>query len=127
MQHTILVVDDEPTNLRVLNQVLANQYRLIFAKNGQEALSMLEQHPIDLVFMDIQMPIMDGLEATSEIRKNFLPTELPIIAMTANAMKEDHDASQSVGMNDHIDKPISPENLFSTLLKWNPLPSNFAI
>jgi two-component system sensor histidine kinase/response regulator len=68
--------------------------------------------------MDIQMPVMDGLTAAREIRKDNRFKELPIIAMTAHAMAGDEEKSLEAGMNDHVEKPIDPDKLFSTLQKW---------
>jgi CheY-like chemotaxis protein len=88
------------------------------AENGEIALEMLEQASYDLVLMDIQMPIMDGYTATRLIRENEKYSQLPILAMTANAMKQDIDQCHEAGMNDHISKPIDPNLAFTKIEKW---------
>ena len=88
------------------------------ANNGKEALDMISCKKYDIVLMDIQMPVMDGLTATLEIRKIEKFKHLPILAMTANAMQQDKNNSFAAGMNDHLSKPIDPDELFSALMKW---------
>jgi len=89
--------------------------------NGKEAIEFLEdgKYKIDLILMDVMMPVMDGLEATRQIRAlSGDYTELPIIAMTANALSGDSDTSYDAGMNAHVTKPIDPDVLFKTIAKW---------
>jgi two-component system, sensor histidine kinase and response regulator len=81
---------------------------------------MVSRGSYDLVLMDMQMPVMDGLAATRAIRVNPNLHMLPIIAMTANAMATDREKCLDAGMNDHIAKPIDPDRLFKTLLRWIP-------
>ena len=88
------------------------------ATHGREALEMARARPYDLVLMDIQMPEMDGLTATREIRKEARLRTLPIVAMTAHAMTGDRERSLEAGMNDHLTKPIDPEALYTALLRW---------
>jgi two-component system sensor histidine kinase/response regulator len=88
------------------------------AENGQVALGMIAGNDYDLVLMDMQMPVMDGVEATRIIRTNPRHVTLPIIAMTANAMASDREICLEAGMNDHIAKPIDPDQLFGVLLRW---------
>jgi two-component system, sensor histidine kinase and response regulator len=88
------------------------------ASNGQECLDILQQESFDLVFMDIQMPEMDGLEATRRIRQDDRYKDLPIIAMTAHAMSGDREKSLAAGMNEHITKPIDQEELHLALNHW---------
>jgi PAS domain S-box-containing protein len=115
----ILLVEDNHINQQVATEYL-NQAMFIvdIAQNGQEALDMLAANNYDCVLMDIQMPVMDGYTATSKIREQERYKELPVLAMTANAMVEDKEAAIEAGMNDHIAKPINPGILFTTLLKW---------
>ena len=88
------------------------------AENGEIALRMIRDNDYDAVLMDMQMPVMDGIEATRIIRSNPRFKTLPIIAMTANAMASDRILCLDAGMNDHIAKPIDPDQLFGVLLRW---------
>ncbi len=115
----ILLVEDNEINQLIAEELLTSVgYTIDIAQNGQEAIDMLEKKPYDLVLMDIQMPIMDGLTATMNIRKNAAFANLPIIAMSAHAMTGDKDISIAHGMNDHITKPIDPQKLYSTMHYW---------
>ena len=115
----ILVAEDNELNQEVAMGLLTDAgFVVTIANNGEEALSLLKQHSYDIVLMDMQMPVMDGVSATQEIRKNTLLNELPIVAMTANAMTQDKERCLAAGMNDHVAKPIDPEELFRTLLRW---------
>ncbi|MEI7611368.1 MAG: response regulator [Betaproteobacteria bacterium] len=116
---SVLLVEDNEFNQEVAIELLTNVGLIVdVAANGQEALKMLETQVYDIVLMDMQMPIMDGFAATQAIRESGRFDELPIIAMTANAMAGDRDQCLNSGMNDYIPKPIDPERLFSTLLRW---------
>ena len=109
----ILVVEDNLVNQKVVNAILRNaSYETITANNGKEAISLLQEHQFDLILMDVQMPVMNGLQATETIRANHLYRELPIIAMTAHAMVGDQDRCLQAGMNAYVSKPLNP-----TLLK----------
>ncbi len=115
----ILLVEDNHINQIIATELLEKVgYNIDVANNGQEALDMLEVKKYDLVLMDIQMPIMDGLVATQKIREQEKYAKLPIIAMSAHAMKGDKEMSISYGMNDHITKPISPDILYMTVSMW---------
>lgn len=107
MQHTILVVDDEPTNLRVLNQVLAKQYRLIFAKNGQEALSLAEKNIPDLILLDVMMPQMTGYQVCETLKADNSLKHIPVIFVTALDDQDDEAKGLNLGAVDYIAKPIS--------------------
>jgi two-component system, sensor histidine kinase and response regulator len=109
----ILIVEDNVINQKVANRVLLQfGYQTDLASNGREALEALELQKYDLIFMDVQMPEMDGLEATRHICATFDPSARPyIVAMTANAMKEDHQNCLAAGMNDYLSKPIRPDEV----------------
>ena len=120
---TILVVDDDMRNIFALTSALEHKGAAVqVARNGVEALRKLEEDPdgIDLVLMDIMMPEMDGFTATREIRKNPRWEKLPVIAITAKAMKEDQEKCLAAGANDYLAKPIELERLFSLLRVWMP-------
>ncbi len=116
--HLLLVEDNEINQLIAQELLMSAGYTLDIANNGQEALDMLSQKSYDLVLMDIQMPVMDGLTAAENIRKQTQWATLPVIAMSAHAMTGDKEKSLAHGMNDHITKPISPNILFSALDFW---------
>ena len=98
--------------------------RVTIARNGQEAVDYVRAEPFDAVLMDVQMPVMDGYQATALIRRHPRFASLPIIAMTANAMAGDREKSLAVGMNDHVTKPFEPTQLFAVLSSWMPLEKN---
>ena len=116
---SILLVEDEPINREVSLGLLEDCGLCVdTAEDGGEALAMANRERYDLILMDMQMPTMNGVEATRAIRDNSLNRDTPIIAMTANAFTEDRLRCLEAGMNDHIGKPVSPERLFEVLLKW---------
>jgi CheY-like chemotaxis protein/HPt (histidine-containing phosphotransfer) domain-containing protein len=111
----ILLVEDNEINMELALELLKDVgIECESAWNGAEAIEKLKESTFDLVLMDIQMPIMDGLTASRKIRED-LSKELPILAMTAHAMKGEREKSLAAGMNDHITKPIDPEHLYMTL------------
>ncbi len=115
----ILLVEDSEVNRQVASELLEYAgLRVFAATNGKEALAAVALDDYDAVLMDIQMPEMDGYEATREIRKDPKFSSLPIIAMTANAMAGDRERSLNSGMNDHVNKPIDPDELFRALGRW---------
>ncbi|MEO5334582.1 MAG: response regulator [Magnetococcus sp. YQC-5] len=112
----VLLVEDMPINQQVAKELLEGVgLKVTIAHNGAAAVRMVEQNDYDVVLMDIQMPVMDGYEATQAIRGNPRFEHLPIIAMTAHAMASDRAKCSAVGMNDHISKPIDPKRLFNLL------------
>lgn len=112
----VLLVEDNPINQMVAMEILAMvNISVVKAGNGVEAIELIKEMEFDAVLMDIQMPVMDGMEATRILRKEFDKKKLPIIAMTANAMKGDRERCLAVGMNDYISKPIDSKELFSSL------------
>jgi len=117
----VLLVEDNTINQQVAREILESEGLVVsIAGNGQEAINALEARLFDIVLMDIQMPIMDGYEATRRIRAMGKYADLPIIAMTAHAMKGDREKCLDAGMNDHITKPIEMDQLFSLLNMWVP-------
>jgi len=115
----VLLAEDNMLNQQIAYEILQDEgFTVEIANNGQEALSMVKASPYDVVLMDMQMPVMDGLEATREIRKLYNTQQLPILAMTANASEADRKLCLEAGMDEHITKPINPEHLFQTLLHW---------
>ena len=115
----ILLIEDNRINQEVVQDLLemfgAN---VVLANDGLQGIQALRRHPFDLVLMDVHMPNMDGLEATAEIRKDREFANLPILALTANALDGDLERCLAAGMNDYIAKPIHPDQLFSTMARY---------
>ena len=117
----VLVVEDNEINQLVATELLEfTGVRVTIAGNGREAIDRLMRDDYDLVLMDMQMPVMDGLSATMEIRARPQWREMPIIAVTANAMDQDRDRCTAAGMNALLAKPIEPDLLWEALLHWIP-------
>ena len=115
----ILLAEDNVLNQEVALGLLCDEgINVNVANDGREVLYMIDKQHYDVVLMDMQMPVMDGIATTIEIRKQVRFNSLPIIAMTANAMQQDKENCFESGMNDYISKPINPEVLYRTLLKW---------
>jgi len=115
----VLLVEDNEINQEVaLGQLEDAEVVVDVAENGEIAVRMVRDNQYDIVLMDMQMPVMDGIEATRIIRSDARFEGLPIVAMTANAMAADRDKCLKAGMNDHIPKPIDPEELFRVLAHW---------
>jgi two-component system sensor histidine kinase/response regulator len=117
----ILLVEDNAVNQRVASRLLEKRgHRVALAGNGLEALQALEQETYDLVLMDVQMPQMDGLEATAKIREKerHSTRHQPVVALTARAMKGDLEHCLSAGMDGYLSKPIRPEELDDLLDKY---------
>jgi len=120
----VLLAEDNPTNQMVIVGILKKGgVRVDVAANGFEAIEALRNVPYDLVLMDVQMPDMDGLEATRRIRdpgSRVLDPSIPIIAMTAHAMVGDRETCIEAGMDDYVTKPVRPLDLFETIGRWYP-------
>lgn len=120
-KHNILLAEDEHINQTLARILLENEgWRVTLAENGREVLAAMEDMDFDLILMDIQMPEMDGLETTRNIREKEQQgggRRVPIVAMTAHAMKDDRDRCLAAGMDDYLSKPIIPETMFAVIDK----------
>lgn len=118
----ILLVEDNPINQQVARGILERKdIKVTIANNGKEAVDLLESSPsdrFDLILMDMEMPLMDGYEATRVLRSKNQFSNIPIVALTAYAMPEDRARCLSAGMNDHVPKPVKPDLLYETIAKW---------
>ncbi|MCI5149792.1 MAG: response regulator, partial [Candidatus Electrothrix sp. MAN1_4] len=115
----ILLVEDNIINQQVAQEILAKaNLHVETVSNGKEAVEAVASKDFDAVLMDIQMPVMDGYEATKAIRQKLGKTDLPILAMTAHAVSEERDKCFQIGMNDHIAKPVNRHALFLSLSRW---------
>jgi len=115
-----LVVDDDVRNIFAITSVLERyQMSVVYAEDGRRGIELLREHPdVDVVLMDVMMPAMDGHETTREIRKEARFADLPIIALTAKAMKGDREKCLEAGASDYITKPVEPEQLLALLRVW---------
>lgn len=104
----ILIVDDEPTNLKVLNNILKDMYKLIFAKSGSEALRLIEKDKPDLILLDVMMPEMTGYEVCETLKQNVLYKSIPVIFVTALNDSIDEAKGLNIGAVDYISKPVTP-------------------
>lgn len=117
----ILIVDDAEVNLEVVSELLKTVgLKIDTAENGQLAVDKVDFIAYDMILMDVQMPEMDGLEATRQIRANEYNRDLPILAMTANNTPQDKDNCAKAGMNGFVPKPINPQDLYTAVLEWLP-------
>lgn len=123
----VLLVEDNLMNQELARMMLSDLVAHVeVANNGKEALMALQRIDFDLVLMDVQMPVMDGFQATRMIRKQPQWSELPIVAMTANAMKGDREACLDAGMSDYLSKPVDSADLKDKLITWLPIDSGEA-
>ena len=116
MTKLILVVEDQADNRQIIRDMLsALDCELVEAENGVEALAAVAKQKPDLILMDIQMPIMDGYEATRRIKANPTTSSIPIIAVTSYALSGDEQKALSAGCNDYVPKPYSPRQLLAKI------------
>lgn len=121
MGRDVLLVEDHPMNRQLLQVLLAKLgMSVVTADNGLQALSCLAQAPdrFDVVLMDVQMPVMDGIQATKQIRLDARYADMPVIAVTANAMSDEREACFEAGMQDYLSKPVNRQALHEALLRW---------
>ncbi len=115
---TILIVEDIEMNIDLLIQILEDSYHLLVARDGAQGVALVEQNKPDLVLMDISLPVMDGYEATRNIRKNF--SSLPIIGLSAHAMSGDAEKARAAGCSDYLTKPVDEDLLLKKLRHYLP-------
>jgi two-component system, cell cycle response regulator DivK len=113
---TILIVEDIDINIDLLTQILEDDYNLLIAKDGVQGVTMAQQNNPDLILMDISLPIMDGYEATRNIRKTLQVT--PIIGLSAHAMSGDDDKARAAGCTDYLTKPVDEDLLMKKLREY---------
>ena len=111
----VLIAEDNDSNFILMTYILKKHYQYERAKNGQEAVDMVEKNNYDIVLMDIKMPVMDGLEATKKIKETH--PSLPIIALTANAFDSDRQSAFDSGCDEFLSKPISSDLCLKTIAK----------
>jgi CheY-like chemotaxis protein len=120
----VLLAEDNAVNQKLACKLLEKLgCRVVVAANGREALAMCQARTFDIVFMDCQMPEMDGYEATRRIRREESGRHTPVIALTANSMPGDREECLRAGMDAHLSKPIRPEELAAALARWLPAPA----
>ena len=110
---TVLVAEDNDSNYILMTYILRGHYQTVRARDGQEALDVVEKGGIDLVLMDMKMPVMDGMEATRRLKETH--PQLPIIALTANVFDSDRDAALAAGCDDFLAKPVDSKLCLATI------------
>ena len=115
----LLLAEDEPVGREIALDLLHSAgLQVVAAEDGEVALNLAQSQPFDLILMDMQMPKLNGVDATRAIRADSRNMATPIVAMTANAFDSDRRLCLDAGMNDHIGKPVDPALLYQTVLKW---------
>ena len=112
----ILIAEDNDSNFVLMTYILKKFYQFDRARNGQEAVDMVDKDQYDIVLMDIKMPVMTGLEATKLIKAKY--PDLPVVALTANAFDSDRQAAMEAGCDDFLAKPVSSEACLSTIKRF---------
>ena len=121
MSKRILVVEDQEDNRQILRDLLASaDYEMVEAENGQEALTAVVEHMPDLILMDIQLPIMDGYEATRRIKADPATKSIPIIVVTSYALSGDEGKAREAGCDAYVTKPYSPRQLLAKIREYLP-------
>jgi two-component system cell cycle response regulator DivK len=118
MSKRILLVEDEADNMQILRDLLAPDYEIDEAENGEQALTAVAKQRPDLILMDIQLPIMDGYEATRRIKADPALRSIPIIAITSYALGEDEKRARAAGCDDFVPKPYSPRDLLARIRQY---------
>lgn len=120
MRKRILLVEDEEDNMQILRDLLASDYELAEAGNGEAALAAIAAARPDLILMDIQLPVMDGYEATRRIKADPALTHIPIIAVTSYALSGDEAKTRAAGCDGYVAKPFSPRQLLHKVREYLP-------
>ena len=113
--NTILIVEDVELNIDLLEQILEDDYHLVLARDGAEAVAQAVKHQPDLILMDISLPVVDGFSATRQIKQIPSLTNVPIIALTAHAMQGDREKALDSGCQDYLSKPLDEDALLSKI------------
>jgi len=122
MSQRILVVEDQEDNRQILRDLLSSTgYEMVEAENGEEALTVAAAEQPDLILMDIQLPLLDGYEATRRIKANPALAKIPIIAITSYALSGDEEKARAAGCDDYVTKPYSPRALLAKIREYLPL------
>jgi CheY-like chemotaxis protein len=118
MKKTILIVEDNPLNMELTTQLLEDDYALITAEDGVIGVEMAKDHKPDLILMDLSLPRMDGWEATRQLRAEWSTCRIPIVALTAHAVKGDVDRALEAGCDAYVTKPIDEDFLMETIARF---------
>jgi len=113
---TILIVEDVELNIDLLTQLLEDDYNLLIARDGAQGVELAQAKTPDLILMDMSLPVMDGYQATSQIRETL--KDLPIVGLSAHAMQSDIDRAKAAGCTDYLTKPVDDNLLFNMLDKY---------
>jgi len=115
----ILVVEDNETNMYLITFILRKKgYEVLEARSGEEGLELVKKEELDLILMDVQLPGIDGLEATRRIRESEWDGEIPIVALTSHAMVGDREKALAAGCTGYIEKPINPETFMAEIERY---------
>lgn len=114
---TILIVEDVPLNRELLVQLLEDRYRLVLAEDGKAALACAAEEQPDLVLMDLSLPLMDGWEATRRLKADAALSRIPVIVLSAHAMRGDEERARAIGCDDFLTKPIDENLLFEKIAR----------